>query len=82
MLYVETKGDQHFSWHIGDGSLKEVVENSPGAGSITDVVMVQADGDELSAIVHQIQNIPRARASARVTAWYGDDAKFIVANLR
>jgi hypothetical protein len=41
--------------------------------------MVQADGDELEEIKNKIENIPFT--VGRVQRWFGDDAKFIVANL-
>lgn len=45
-----------------------------------DVREVQADGDELQIIQEQFTNTPMSKN--RVVRWFGDDAKFIVANLR
>ena len=45
-----------------------------------EVLSVQADCDELQLILEEISGIPH-HANRRVQRWYGDDAKFIVANL-
>lgn len=45
----------------------------------SDVFEVQADGDELTEIVGQTTNIP---IGGSVTTWYGDTARFIMANVR
>lgn len=47
---------------------------------IEDVVEVVADGDELNKVYFEIQGIPVAPKFPVVT-WFGDDARFIVANL-
>jgi hypothetical protein len=76
MLCIAVNYDGETRWathHIGDGIL------SSGIG-VDDIYRVQADGDELNAILKQITGIPFA--SAAVQTWYGDHAKFIAANIR
>lgn len=58
------------TWHVG----QKLNYINP-----LDVRMVQADGDELEEIKNKIENIPFT--VGRVQRWFGDDAKFIVANL-
>lgn len=43
------------------------------------VLEVQADGDELAHILHTMDNLPYSKTQS-VQTWYGDHAKFIVAN--
>lgn len=82
MLYATYKDEAHKGmthdkrWHIGtkfdtwDQSLERLKL----------LVEVQADGDELDFISVQYSNIPMV-ARNRIVRWFGDDAKFIVANL-
>jgi len=58
-------------WHQGE-KLEHV--------NAHDVRLVQADGDELRIILQQFHNLPTT--GERIIRWYGDDAKFIVGNLR
>lgn len=44
-----------------------------------EVEWLQADCDELAYVKNQIHNIPSADCS--VQKWFGDDAKFIAANI-
>ena len=60
---------RQYEWHIGE-KLRLVSDN---------VIAVQADGDELIAIEQVCGNIPRA--AKPVVLWFGDHAKFIVANV-
>jgi len=46
---------------------------------VREVVSVSADGDELEKIRREITGIPMS--TKRVVTWFGDDARFIVANL-
>jgi hypothetical protein len=64
-----TNGD--FTWHVG----------SPTPWTVTKTTdcWVQADGDELVAIVRQFGNIPMH--SGRVVTWRGETARFILENL-
>ena len=72
MLFIEgSKGS--VSAHIG--SMKRVLEGS----NLGEILLVQADGDELEKILEDFQGIPRSKSS--VQKWFGDHAKFIAHNL-
>jgi hypothetical protein len=60
-------------WHVGQ-------PNPINFHNVNKVVEVQADGDELLFIATQFRNIPMALKPS-VVRWFGDDAKFIAANL-
>jgi len=75
MLYVTDSDDKEYKWHVGNERLAMLFEPEK-------VVMVQADGDELTAIFEQFRNIPAASGLCRVVRWYGDHAKFIAANIQ
>ena len=62
-------------WHVG-----EVAPFHPGNLRTWDYVEVQADGDELYHITRCSVFIPHVVA-ANVMTWFGDDARFILANL-
>jgi len=69
------KGEDHreLTWHTG--------EPFPVRGrDVRLVVEIQADGEELDTIIRQITGIPQTvfKSSRR---WFGDDARFIAANL-
>lgn len=78
ILYADNKNRLY---RIGD-------EPGPnqGVASIEQVTMVQADGEELEAIRYQVTNLPMLVNSyppiATVQRWFGDHAKFLVANVR
>ncbi len=72
MMYICRKDKPDLHWHIG-----ESVEDN----LIHDIWMVQADGDELVYIETRFINLRNVRRT-RVVRWYGDDAVFIVGNLR
>jgi len=85
MIYIQVQNLVEFSksgyqpdysigWHLGEDNNLLRDTNFP----ILHVLSVQADGDELAAIVREVQGIPWKTAS--VQKWFGDDAKFIVAN--
>ncbi len=76
MLYLnETKG-QTESFHVQGGNhLSERMIMSP-----LNVTYLQADGDELDAILRQFKNIPHTKD--RVQIWYREMAQFIASNLR
>lgn len=59
-------------WHVGQASPIASV-------SLPRVLDIQADGDELAYIMNRFKNIPVS--PGRVVCWFGDHAKFIVANL-
>ena len=58
-------------WHVGE-------EVPIDAGCVE---CVQADGDELHHILMEFKNLPRLVAHGKLVTWWGDHAKFIVANL-
>lgn len=80
-LYVieqlsDDKDDCHAStWHVGGKPLDNTADPDK-------TIMVQADGHELEAICNQFTGLPKGGVRQRVVKWYGDMAKFIVANLR
>ena len=77
MMYIISDRYGEIQWHVGSKGLPP--EHVP---SVTEV---QADGDELNAIVDQgLFVIPRnniAMPQRRVWRFFGDQAKFIIANL-
>lgn len=73
------KGEENaFSWHVGDknpfdgGLLKGI--------SISNVIQVDVDGDELFYVRERFKNLPDAPFN-RIISWFGDDAKFIAHHL-
>lgn len=60
-------------WYVGK-------DNPVSFHEVYDVMEVQADGDELLHIFH-CNPILMPQYSSSVIRWFGDDAKFIVANL-
>lgn len=60
------------SWHVG--------EKLNTKHATHEVKEIYADGDELSFILQNVEGIPRAKGQ-RSMRWYGDHARFIVANL-
>lgn len=78
MMYIVYKGDRvdsgkEFQWHVGSG---------PFPKNSREVDMVQADGDELDEIYAQNIGGIHMAPHNRVVKWYGDDARFIVGNLK
>lgn len=72
MLYIETSNKGIIHWHTG-GSVPCI--------DISEVIEVQADGDELQYIQTHMPTLPHAN-HIRVVNWYGDHAKFIAGNLK
>ena len=73
MFYID--GDQGFSIAGGHGSMK------PHAHLAKYVAEVQADGDELEIIMARFPYLKdRVPTAQRVVRWFGDEAKFLVAN--
>lgn len=72
MVYVVFDNKNvHRTWHVGE----------PRPCSISEmerVTEVQADGDELIHIYGMCDNLPSCKG--HVVNWFGDHAKFIVAN--
>ena len=70
MIYIEMANGSVLNWWTG-------YKNPVPATDVNLVVEVQADGDELSYVLRD--NEPGFRYG-RVVRFFGDDAKFIVAN--
>jgi hypothetical protein len=82
MLYVELKDNAHISWHVGEMPPKDMLESSSiFTITVEDVVMIQADNDELDYIIDKFGIAAMRPKNSRVVKWYGDIAKFIVGNL-
>ncbi len=73
MLYFVTIANIEYNWHVGE-------KNPINRKSIAMINEVQADGDELDYIYTHIPNLP-AFPERKSVRWFGDDAKFIAANL-
>jgi hypothetical protein len=69
MLYVN-----EFEYHAGN----KFPEHIPLHSELT----VQADGHELDMLYLAFPNLPRCGPRFRVVTFVGDDAKFILANLK
>lgn len=74
MLYLSKGFKSMLSWHVGESveDLHEAAENDR-------VAFIQADGDELARI-NASMSLPRT-SNRNIVIWYGDDARFIAANL-
>ena len=48
---------------------------------ILEVLWVTADGHELNKVMVEISGIPTVSPPPKICTWFGDHAKFIVANL-
>jgi len=72
---VGADGKDRAKAHIGErwGPLHESHANA--------VTMVQASDDELTHILNTFPNISRPPVTCRVARWFGDEAKFIAANV-
>ncbi len=64
-------------WQIDD---KQSMKDFLGRYRISKVEEVQADGYELVRIMQQFKNLPMHHNE--IVHWFGDDAKFIIANLK
>lgn len=93
MLYIVLKGHGNglghsmtsrpteYTWHVG--------QRLPDGIEIDRITEVQADGDELEHVIQRSQNLPTSFESdcainkrpSRVQRWFGDAAKWIVANI-
>ncbi len=69
-LYITDNNRRDFVWHVGK-------QNLPVA--MSEIIAIQADGDELEHIKNKMSNIPMT--DSRCVRWYGDMAKFIVSNV-
>lgn len=75
MMYIILEDRTKISWQINQSSPSRQVSSR-----IHRVIEVQADRSELEMIYLQLKNLPEA-PDRRMVSWFGDDAKFIVANL-
>jgi hypothetical protein len=64
--------DVRTAWHVGDKLRFDNVSN---------IVEIQADGDELELVQALCKNLRNINDCARVKRWFGDEAKFIAANV-
>lgn len=71
-LTIVFQNGQNVNWHVGQPNPMELY-------AAISVAAVCADGHELEKIKAEIGGIPTAKK--RVVMYYGDDAKFIAANL-
>jgi hypothetical protein len=65
-------------WHVGEAV--PTIRGREMQKAAQDVTMVQADGDELTFVLEEMQNLPRMTRRP-VQRWYGTDAQFIAGNL-
>jgi len=73
-LKIEFEDNGEYVWRVGQTMTvkgKEVLE----------VLSVSADGGELIKIFSEIKNMPMVSPPPKVCRWFGDHARFIVANL-
>ncbi len=76
MMCITLKSGEDVAWYVNDTTAYHLKEPE----FIANVVSVFADGHELEHIENSFANVPFRRVK-RVVSWYGDMAKFIVANL-
>lgn len=76
---MENPAPRTWGWHVRRGF--DRVSRSDLSFTMDEVLEVQADGDELMEILNKAVNLPQRPASCRVQNWFGDDAKWIVANI-
>ena len=83
-IWNKTKGTSQ-TYHIPFNDLKY-----SNRDLTTDYLIIQADGHELTHILNTFVNIPKLTIDSKkidnisrgyVMRWFGDDAKFIIANL-
>lgn len=74
LIIVLSTGKEH-NWHSG-------VQNPITFHEVSNVIEVQADGDELTFLLRHTENLPITKQLGRYLSqrWFGDHAKFIVAN--
>jgi len=72
MLYITYAHGTQNTWHVGEPTNHLIF-------SAEKVIQVQASDDELATIRYHFPNLPITMG--RVIKWFGDNAKFIVANL-
>lgn len=85
MLYIVSKipsGEETEEvWYV-EGSHVGTPRHRPPRTHPTEVIEVQADGDELAYILNRFTNLPGFQGRCpSVVRWFGPTAQFIVANL-
>lgn len=75
-VVVTIEPAREIEWHAIGGSYTDAALTD---AEVEQVIMVQADGDELALIERYTAELPLCTAT-RVTKWYGDHAKFIAGN--
>lgn len=80
-LYVVNEKGKEFQWHVGErdntmstAGLRELLAD------FGEVIVLQADGDELQLINDKIVGVRKA-PHKRVVRWTGEDAMFIIDNI-
>lgn len=74
MLHIKSSDKQGSTWQVG----QELCFDFPPE----DIFEIYATEDELAYILDRFDNIPKIKNSvSEVQYWYGDHAKFIIANL-
>lgn len=70
-------------WYVGDPAPTEPdpAQWRPGSVAVGLIVEVEASGGELEWIYRNIQGLPAMVKDKKSVRWFGDHAKFIVANL-
>lgn len=74
ITYLENGVQRVRSAHVGSNSCASLMSES------IEILSAQADGHELEHIWQHTTGLPDAKGN-RVVKWFGDHAKFIVANL-
>ena len=83
MLYIiasnshDLTREHEFGWHVGE-KFNDITKTQMNH-VMKNITQVQADGDELQAILAKSKNLPHT--SDRVQNWHGDHAKWIVSNI-
>jgi hypothetical protein len=77
MLVITLTNDAQVQWHTDSPK----VSRKDAFFKLREVTEVQADGDELFRILEKATNLPHRTPACRVQNWFGDDAKWIVANI-
>lgn len=83
MLFIVMDDGTRVPKHIGEEMVRDdmVIFNFMKHDyTIDDVLLIQADGDELRAIERNFVCIPKAARSGKMFIWFGDMAKTILTN--
>lgn len=72
MLYLVLDTGSEIGWNIGGDNTVLLFASK--------VIEIRANGNELGLIYERFSNIPMP-INCRIVNWYGDIAKFIIANL-